>query len=114
MPLKDKEKQKQYMREYRRTRMTKTQKRAAVVRVDARRKELQQKYQNYKRTCKCVRCGEDDMCCLEFHHRTPGAKDFLLSQASTRGFSWEHIMEEIAKCDCLCANCHRKKHAGRW
>lgn len=56
----------------------------------------------------CIRCGEDDLACLDFHHRDPREKEGHLGHI--RRFSIERIKAEIAKCDVLCANCHRKHH----
>lgn len=53
-------------------------------------------------------CGETEMACLDFHHL--GDKDKTISQM--RGMSDKRVLEEIAKCIVLCANCHRKVHAG--
>jgi len=57
----------------------------------------------------CVKCGENRIVCLDFHHRDPNKKEFSVS-----GMLWTHskkrILEEIAKCDILCANCHRIEH----
>ncbi len=58
----------------------------------------------------CRYCGESDPTCLDFHHRNPKEKEFLLSLAVARA-SLERIKAEVAKCDVLCANCHRKLHA---
>jgi len=58
---------------------------------------------------KCLRCLETHISCLEFHHREPGQKDFLLSTAVSH-CSLKRIQAEVAKCDVLCANCHRKLH----
>lgn len=58
---------------------------------------------------KCARCPETHPACLDFHHRDPAQKDFLLSVAVAH-YSLERIQEEAAKCDILCANCHRKLH----
>ena len=45
---------------------------------------------------------------MDFDHRTGEKKFFNISVAGgqTR-LSWERIAEEIAKCDVVCANCHR-------
>ena len=56
----------------------------------------------------CVRCGESDLACLDFHHRDPSEKEGHIGHI--RRFSVERINAEIAKCDVLCANCHRKHH----
>ena len=57
---------------------------------------------------KCVGCGYDRCVgALEFHHRDPAGKDFILNRA--RSFS-ERMKAEIDKCDLLCANCHREAH----
>jgi len=57
----------------------------------------------------CVDCGEKDIVCLEFDH-VRGEK---LGNIGTMlgDFSWEVILEEIAKCEVRCANCHRRKTA---
>lgn len=57
----------------------------------------------------CVRCGESDVACLDFHHRN-GKADKEGHIGFIRRFSVKRIKAEIAKCDVLCANCHRKHH----
>src|SRR5262245_48971150 len=56
--------------------------------------------------CGYFRCTE----ALEFHHRDSSRKDFgISSKGYTR--SWAKVREELDKCDLLCANCHRERHA---
>lgn len=81
----------------------------------ARVKEQQQKNQQwfieYKATLKCERCSEDHPAVLDFHHRDPSKKSSHLSGAAVRkGWSVARLKEEIAKCEVLCSNCHRKLH----
>lgn len=66
-------------------------------------------YIRYKKNLECQQCGENHPACLEFHHRYPKEKDFRVG-SSVGIYSIERIMNEIAKCDVLCANCHRKLH----
>jgi len=54
----------------------------------------------------CVDCGESDLDVLEFDHREPAKKKFLVGQAPTAAAA----KREIAKCDVRCANCHRRRH----
>lgn len=56
----------------------------------------------------CVRCEESHPACLDFHHRDPSTKDADI--ATIRRFGVKRLLAEIAKCDVLCANCHRKHH----
>jgi hypothetical protein len=63
-----------------------------------------------KATLKCEKCGENHPAALQFHHRDPKQKDFVLVQGAYGGHSKERILAEIAKCDVLCANCHFKLH----
>lgn len=64
----------------------------------------------YKVARKCERCGEDHPACLEFHHLNSDDKDIDLGRAVVAGWSIARMLEEIAKCILLCANCHRKLH----
>jgi len=59
----------------------------------------------------CVKCGENDPVVLEFDHRDPKQKHKDLSTLTRASYSIEAISNEIAKCDVLCANCHRRKTA---
>lgn len=43
---------------------------------------------------------------MDFDH-VRGTKDFSLGEAAWRGYSLERIKAEVAKCDLVCANCHR-------
>lgn len=58
----------------------------------------------------CVRCGESDIACLDFHHTGDEKKDFTISKVIGLGYSIDSIKKEIDKCIILCANCHRKLH----
>jgi hypothetical protein len=59
----------------------------------------------------CVDCGKSDPLVLEFDHMY-GVKSFNISKG-IRDRSWEALLEEIAKCEVVCANCHRRRTAQR-
>jgi len=59
----------------------------------------------------CQRCGyARNHAALAFHHRLPGAKAFQLDLRSLSNRTWERVLEEVAKCDLLCSNCHFEVH----
>ncbi len=60
----------------------------------------------------CLDCGLVDSCLAlyDFHHRDPGEKSFRIA-GSHLMYRWSRLCAEAAKCDCLCANCHRRRHA---
>jgi hypothetical protein len=51
----------------------------------------------------CSDCGTEDIRVLEFDHL--GDKEFGISQI--RDGAEERLRAEIAKCEVVCANCHR-------
>ena len=57
----------------------------------------------------CVKCGESDIACLDWHHTDPTKKEAAVSYLLGNN-SKKAILEEIQKCICLCSNCHRKLH----
>ncbi len=72
----------------------------------SRMKEINNWYKKYKQTLSCKHCGFSDWRALDFHHRDPKEKKFNIgAKAFTNAVST--LMEEMAKCDVLCANCHR-------
>jgi hypothetical protein len=89
--------------------MGRTQKRRS------RRNDVNYTYiKSYLKTIKnqsgCIRCGEHDPNCLDYHHLDPTQKLFHLGDV--RGRSLREIDTEVLKCVVICANCHRKLHAG--
>lgn len=71
-------------------------------------------FQEFKKTKSCIKCGNSDFRVLEFHHKVRvhngNNKDrytvsYLLNHAGRK-----RVLEEIDKCDCLCANCHKIEH----
>lgn len=62
---------------------------------------------------KCERCGYDKCVgALHFHHRDPSQKDFEISKRNSIRFTKnkELFLQEVDKCDLLCANCHAELH----
>ena len=67
--------------------------------------------EDYKSKRQCERCGESDIRCLDLHHRDPSEKEVEIARiARAKGWKQERILAELAKCDVVCANCHRKIH----
>jgi hypothetical protein len=58
----------------------------------------------------CADCGEDDVLVLEFDHIED--KEFPISKG-LREKNWEALLAEMAKCEVVCANCHRRRTARR-
>lgn len=60
---------------------------------------------------RCESCGYNaTIGALEFHHRDPASKEFGLGAFAG---SRERLRAEAEKCDLLCPNCHRLRHALR-
>lgn len=68
-------------------------------------------YRMVKAMQKCLLCPENDPVCIDFHHLDPRYKRRALVDSLRSSF--KALKAEMAKCVCLCANCHRKFHAGR-
>lgn len=71
-------------------------------------KEQQRLWLRQQKIGKCCKyCTEDDPRCLDYHHRDRSTK---LADVSNMWHQYgkPRILEEIAKCDLVCANCHRK------
>ena len=69
-------------------------------------------FREYKTGLKCEACNENRPDALEFHHAVPGTKTATVSTLVHRDAPISRIQEEIDKCMCLCANCHKCVHAG--
>lgn len=66
-------------------------------------------YKNYKTSHPCIVCGESSPECIDFHHLRD--KIDVVAHIIHNG-SLRKLKEELEKCVPLCANCHRKVHAG--
>jgi len=64
-----------------------------------------QKWIEFMKTKQCARCGNDDYRVLCWHHPNPDEKEMSIGVVSN-SVRWERVMAEVAKCVCLCANCH--------
>ncbi len=84
------------------------------------RAENQDRLYDYLRTRACADCGESDPVVLEFDH-VRGVKIGNVGHMVRNCVRWETIAAEIAKCEVVCANCHRRRtvsrarsHRSRW
>ncbi len=74
------------------------------------RKGLRDFIDDLKKAGACIRCGIADYRVLDYHHRDPGQKEIGLSWAWKQRIGKQATLDEIAKCDLICANCHRILH----
>ena len=62
----------------------------------------------------CLDCGgEYPPFVLEFDHRDPAQKQGTISHMVSARRSRKAIQEEVAKCDAVCANCHKIRECAR-
>lgn len=59
----------------------------------------------------CIVCGEKEPCCLQAHH-VRGKKEYDVGSLMRGRHGVRLVERELAKCVCICANCHCKVHAG--
>ncbi len=63
---------------------------------------------NEHKSVPCADCGGVfDPVCMDFDHLPGHAKVMDVSQMRRRRMAWDTIKEEVAKCEVVCANCHR-------
>ena len=105
MPFKDPE----YRRVYRR-KWYKNNKKSEIAHVQRRKKDIKRWLWEHKKSLKCSICSESHPAIIDFHHKE-GKKEKGVSQMLVDGYSIDRIKQELAKCDILCANCHRKVHS---
>jgi hypothetical protein len=86
------------------------QRRAPAQRV--RRAALRQRLYEYMAERTCADCPESDPVVMEFDH-VRGEKKANVGDLLARGSGWPAMLEEIGKCEMVCANCHRRRTARR-
>lgn len=68
------------------------------------------KYVNLLGGC-CSVCGYNkNLAALEFNHLDPSLKLFQLDVRRFSNTNEKTLLEEVNKCNLLCANCHREHH----
>ena len=80
-----------------------------------RRKRAASQVRDVRARLACVGCGETNPIVLDFHHLRDKLSD--ISTMVRLGLPWSTIEAELAKCEPLCANCHRRetaKEQGWW
>lgn len=92
--------------------LDKTQKRNKKI-----RDETNEYIYEYLLTHPCIDCGEKDILVLEFDHKERSDKKEDISRIIRLVGTKTALIEEIAKCEVRCANCHRRKtikDSGGW
>ena len=92
------------LREHRRRRRN-----AKTYRAQKRRRSRRKLQLVQERGGRCEDCGYSRcVAALEFHHRDASTKEFGIGNFDG---SLHRLIAETQKCDLLCANCHRLRHA---
>lgn len=74
------------------------------------RKMAREIIQQQKEGKACVFCGIADPRVLDFHHLDHSTKSGSIGGAASAGWGIKRLLQEIAKCEIVCANCHRILH----
>lgn len=77
---------------------------------DQRRRNSTQDWVNQLKARPCKDCDQSfEPYVMDFDHRDPSTKRFVIGFMVSKRMPREAIEQEIAKCDLVCANCHRKR-----
>lgn len=82
-------------------------KEAYLERINARRMEIKLFVRDHKASIGCADCGIKDWRVLDYDHLPEFNKITPIVYAVRDGWSKKRILSEIAKCEVVCANCHR-------
>lgn len=81
--------------------------REKFIERNRKRKKLFKDYYQEAKNHPCVDCGiQYHPIIMEFDHRDPTTKLFNVSQPQSVS-SLKKLKDELAKCDVVCANCHK-------
>ena len=86
-----------------------------AIQVKARRKRRirQQEIRNAAKDRPCADCGvKYPFYVMDFDHKPDTVKEFNIA-SGLGGKSFKKFYAEIAKCDVVCANCHRERTYSR-
>lgn len=111
MPLRDRQKRLQYHRKYNKHHYE-ANKDKRKWQVRQRRQKIKAWWREYKATMVCTDCGfegKNNIWAMEHDHINPSNKSRVVSRMVSEGRSIDSIKKEIAKCEPVCANCHRKR-----
>ena len=80
---------------------------AYIARNSVKKGQLRDFLHKYKEFHGCCDCGNKfPYYVLDFDHQDPNEKSYQPAKLAETG-SWDKMLAEIAKCDVVCANCHR-------
>jgi hypothetical protein len=116
MPLSDPDARRAYHKAYMKRYLAKPENKTKHI-VRARKNDARYKQQVDQiiaawKVDGCRLCHEVAVCCLVAHHVDPTGKDFSIGDGRVKKIGPKRIAAELAKCVCLCSNCHAKVHAG--
>jgi hypothetical protein len=78
----------------------------------ARRAKELREFLSQAKSVPCTDCRQEyPPYVMDFDHREPGEKEFQPHKLPQLG-SMKKLLAEIAKCDVVCANCHRERTFG--
>ena len=83
----------------------------SIERGKKTRQRIKRKLHSIKASIGCIVCGECEPACLDMHHLDESLKSGDIGKMAFNT-KWSKVEEEMKKCVVLCANCHRKLHAG--
>ena len=87
-----------------------------ITKTQLRRKQIADKINNLKESTPCADCGNKfPAVCMDYDHK-PGTKinkGHEVSNLITNSKPLERVLEEIKKCELVCANCHRIRTKNR-
>ena len=105
MPIKDKQKNREYQREWAR-------KNGKTKRVNQRGPKNRQKLVDDAKSNPCVICNiQYPIPVMDLHHADNSEKTVSITGLVRTG-PYADLQQEVDKCVPLCANCHRMVHAG--
>ena len=72
------------------------------------RVRVRERVAKIKESQSCMDCGfYYPACIMEYDHRPGTIKLSTVARLVAAEAKWSRILDEIAKCDLVCANCHR-------